>query len=229
MLKRILGLAALCATLLLTGCATVKPMTYSTDAPQAAANDKVVYLMTATIRNIYRPSYQPKLLVAHVEMPNAQSKEERINFKIDAEGSLENSTPEVGNTYLLRMELPPGEYKLVGLTCLNKSFPFIVNYLVPIHATVNQTVPGTYYLGHVEALLRERQGSEFRAGPPIPLVDQSIGGASGGSFDVVFSDRWTEDSELFVTHFPAMKDLKVASAPLPPFDRAYAQKWWEDH
>jgi len=229
MLKKILGWGALCATLLLTGCATVKPMSYSTDAPAAVANDKVVYLMTATIRNVYRPSFQPKLLVAHFETPDAQSKEERINFKIDPEGSLENSTPEVGNTYLLRMELPPGEYKLVGLTCLNKSFPFVVRYLVPIHATVKQTTPGAYYLGHVEALLRERQGSEFRAGPPIPLLDQSMGGASGGSFDVAFSDRWTEDSELFVTQFPAMKDLKVASAPLPPFDRAYAQKWWEDH
>nr|WP_198983603.1 hypothetical protein [Herbaspirillum sp. ASV7] len=228
MLKKMLTLGAMCAALLLTGCATVKPMAYSKDVA-TPADDKVVYLMTATFKNVYRTSFQPKLLVAHIEMPNAQSKEERINFKIDDEGKFENTTPEVGNTYLLRMELPPGQYKLVGMRCLNATFPVVTNYMVPIHATLNASKPGTVYLGHVEAVLRERQGNEFRAGPPVPLIDQAVGGASGGTFDVVFSDRWEEDAKLFITRFPAIKQVQVASMPLPPFDRAYAQKWWEEH
>jgi hypothetical protein len=229
MLKKILGMATLAATLLLTGCATVKPMAFSTEAAKPPAADKAVFLMTATFKNVYRTSFQPKLLVANVEKPVVQGSEDRLNFRIDTEGSFENTSPDKGNTYLLRMELPPGEYTLVGMTCLNKSFPILAQYFVPVHAKIVASAPGTYYLGHVDAVLRERQGNEFRAGAPIPLIDQAIGGGSGGTFDVAIFDRWTEDQPLFHSRFPAMKDLTVASAPLPPFDREYAQKWWEDH
>lgn len=228
MLKKLLMLGSLCAALLLSGCATVKPMSYSPEAGKPS-DGNVVYLMTATIRNVYRSSFQPKLLVAHVEMPDAQSKDERFNFKIDELGKLENSTAEVGNTYLLRMELPPGDYKLLALTCRNTAFPVIVTYQVPLHTRLNVTRPGTVYLGHVDAVLRERQGKEFRAGPVMPLVDQAVGGAAGGTFDIAFSNRWDEDKELFIERFPAIGDTKVDMAIMPPFDRAVAQKWWEDH
>lgn len=229
MLKKILGLAALAGALLLTGCATVKPMAYSTEAAKPPAADQSVYLMTATFKNVYRTSYQPKMLVAHIERPDAQGRDDRLNFRIDDQGKMENASPETGNTYLLRMELPPGEYTLVGVTCMNKSFPILATYFIPVHAKITVGAPGTYYLGHVDATLRERQGNEFRAGAVIPLVDQAVGGGAGGTFDISITDRWTDDQLLFQSRFPAMKDLTVASATLPPFDRAYAQKWWEDH
>lgn len=229
MLKKILGLAALAGTLLLTGCATVKPMAYSAKATEPPAADNAVLLMTTTFRNIYRTSYQPRMLVAHIEKPNVQGSDDRLNFRIDDLGKLESSSPEKGNTYLLRMELPPGEYTLVGVTCLNQSFPIIAQYFVPIHAKITVGAPGVYYLGNVHAVLRERQGNEFRAGAVIPLLDQAVGGGSGGTFDVSITDRWADDQLLFQSRFPAMKELTVASATLPPFDRAYAQKWWEEH
>ena len=106
---------------------------------------------------------------------------------------------------------------------------FRSTFFTPIHADLNVSKPGTYYLGHVEATVRERQGNEFKAGASVPLVDQSLVGASGGTFDVVISDAFDKDLKNFQATFPAMRSATVERAVLPPFDRARAQKWWEDH
>ena len=57
-------------TAALTGCATQLPMALSdTSAPKA---DKVTLLMSATIDNRYKASYQPELLVVNVEKGGAK-------------------------------------------------------------------------------------------------------------------------------------------------------------
>lgn len=88
---------------------------------------------------------------------------------------------------------------------------------------------GVFYLGQVNAVVRERQGNEFRAGPPIPLIDQAVIGASGGTFDIEIVDAQARDEALFRERFPALKDATIRKAMLPGFDRARAQKWWEEH
>lgn len=75
--------------------------------------------------------------------------------------------------------------------------------------------------------MRERQGNEFRAGPVIPLIDQGVAGASGGTFDIVVSDQWDTDQALFEKNFPALKGIEVRKSLVPAFDRAKAQKLWE--
>jgi len=77
--------------------------------------------------------------------------------------------------------------------------------------------------------VRERQGNEFKAGASIPLIDQAVVGASGGTFDVEISDQFATDEALFRDKFVALKDIEIRKAILPPFDRAKAQKWWEDN
>ena len=82
-----------------------------------------------------------------------------------------------------------------------------------------------YYLVHVTATVRERQGSEFRPGPMIPLLKQAIAGFSGGTFDVEISDRWDADQAEFRAKFPAFQTTKVQNAILAPFDRIKATKF----
>jgi len=94
---------------------------------------------------------------------------------------------------------------------------------------VNATTPGVYYLGHVDATVRERTGNEFKAGAPIPLIDQAVAGASSGTFDVAITDRWTQDESLFKNKYPALKKATINKSVLPAFDRDAAQKWWEAH
>lgn len=217
-------------TVLLSGCATPTKMAFSdpTD-PESQKITKPVFLMTATLRNKYVSVFQPKLLFTSVERAVVKGAADRLNFRVDDLGSIESRSIEAGNTYLIRMELEQGDYVLRGLTSLARSFPIQAMFFTPVHENIKSSNPGVFYLGHVEATVRERKDNEFKAGPSIPLIDQGVAGASSGTFDVVISDRWEEDEQKFRSRFPALKGVTVEKKLLPPFDRARAQKWWEEN
>ena len=107
------------------------------------------------------------------------------------------------------------------------SFPIHGSFFAPLHTTITVGEPGVYYLGHVNATVRERKGEEFKAGPSIPLIDQAIAGASGGTFDIDITDGFDKDEALFRAKFPALAGVKITKAILPAFDRAKAQAWWQ--
>lgn len=221
---------ALCIAfaLALTGCATPQNMALQNDSEVITEESKPILLMTATIKNIYKQSFQPKLLVVHVETPEADKAEERLNFKMDDKGKFETGNVVQGNHYYIRMQLEPGEYVVRGLTSIASSFPIHGFYFTPLHSTINVQNSGVYYLGHIDATVRERQGEEFKAGPSLPLIDQAIAGASTGSFDVEIKDNLEKDENLFKTKFPALKHVEIQKSILPEFDRETAQKWWEE-
>jgi hypothetical protein len=125
------------------------------------------------------------------------------------------------------MQLEQGEYVIRGLTGMASIFPINGFYFAPMHSKLQVTKPGIYYIGHVEASVRERQGDEFKAGPSIPLIDQAVAGASGGTFDIEISDQWEKDEPKFRARFPVLNNVAVQKAILGPFDRAKAQQWWE--
>jgi hypothetical protein len=229
MSRAITGLLLFMAAFL-SGCATRTMMAYSDESKTVVAPSSAVFLMTATIKNGYHDSFQPKLLVVNVETVGAKTKADRLNFTMDKQAKFkESDTPEEGNSYLLRMELPPGEYVIHGLTCIASRFPVNGIFFAPLHANVTSARPGVYYLGHVEADIRERSGTEFKAGPSLPLIDQAVAGASGGTFDIEISDRWGSDEPLFRGALPKLGTTVAQKAVLPPFDRPKAQDWWEKH
>lgn len=224
-----LGVLALVAATL-GACATPTKMAYSSDSRTPVKPSDAVFLMTATLKNTYHPSFEPRLLVVNVEKGGAQSKADRLNFTLDDKARFkEADSHEDGNTYLLRLQLPPGQYVIRGLTCLSPHFPIMGSFFAPLHETLDASAPGVFYLGHVEAIVRERNGSEFKAGPSIPLIDQAVAGASGGTFEVEVSDRWDTEESVFRSTFPQLGATPVHKAILKPFDRAYAQDWWEKH
>jgi hypothetical protein len=228
MLARTLALLLMAAVL--AGCATRTTMAYSDDAKTLIAPGDAVFLMSATIRNDYHPSFQPRLLVVHVEKAGAKDKADRLNFTLDAKARLsEADSHEAGNSYLLRTELPPGQYVLRGLTSLSPHFPVIGTFFAPLHENLDVTQPGVFYLGHIDATVRERQGEEFKAGASIPLIDQAVAGASGGTFDVAVSDHWATDEATFRSTFPQLGSADIRKSILSPFDRAFAQDWWQKH
>ena len=228
MMSRFLSCAVLAGAVLLTGCATRTKMAFGDDGAQADPA-KPVMLMTANFKNKYHPSFQPKLLVVHVERPGATEAKDRINFTMDDKARVETGNVDAGNTYLLRMELPPGKYQIVGMTSRSSVFPITGVYFAPLHVPLEVRDNGVFYIGHVNAVVRERQGNEFRAGPTLPLIDQAVIGASGGTFDVEIVDAQSADETLFRERFPALRNTVIRKAMLPPFDRAVAQKWWEEH
>lgn len=229
MMSRLLSCALVAGAALLAGCATPTRMAFGDDAQRAEAPANPVLLMTAHFKNNYRPAFQPRLLVVHVERPNATEAKDRINFTMDDKAQVEAKDDSEGRTYLLRKELPAGKYEIKGMTARGGIFPITGFYFAPLHVPLEVQASGVYYVGHVKATVRERQGNEFRAGPPIPLIDQAVIGASGGTFDMEIVDAQAADEVMFRTRFPALKDVPIRKAMLPAFDRAKAQKWWEEN
>lgn len=212
---------------LLVGCATPTDMALKNDTDQLRSDGKPLYLMTATIRNRYKERYQPKLLSVSVLRAGGTQSADRLNFRVDDKARAESDSPVTGSTYFVRMELEPGNYEIRGMTSLGRAFPVNGYFSTPLNSELKVGARGVYYLGHVEATVRERRGNEFAAGPTVPLIDQAVAGASTGSFDVVILDRFALDEAAFRARFPALRGATITKAILPPFDRAKAQRVWD--
>lgn len=229
MKNSLITLVAIPLAFVMSGCATRTPMAFQNDTDRLTEKSKPVYLMTATIKNTYKTSYQPKLLVVNVEKPDAKEAADRLNFTMDDKAKNETDSASTGNNYLLRLELDAGRYEIRGLTSMASSFPINGFFFTPLHTPLDVKEPGVFYLGHVKATVRERQGEEFKAGSTIPLIDQAVAGASGGTFDVEITDEFAADEAVFRSKFPALAGVTIKKTILPAFDRAKAQQWWETH
>lgn len=228
MLSKLIATTSLAVVLFLSGCATPTKMAFVEDTDQVSKT-KPTFLMTTTLRNSYRTSFQPKLIWVSVERVVVKGAEDRINFTMDKKAKNESDSAIEGSSYLLRMELEPGEYLIRGMNSFGRSFPINGFYFSPLHSKLTSVEPGVFYLGHVEATVRERKGEEFKAGPSIPLIDQAIAGASTGTFDIEISDQWEKDGAQFLAKFPVLRGVDIQKRILPVFDRAMAQKWWEEN
>ena len=202
-------------------------MAFENDSDVIASGNKPVFLMMATLKNGYKTSYQPKLLVVNVERKEVKDSNDRLNFTMDEKAKLETDTAKDGNSYLLRMELENGDYVIRGLTGFSGGFPVRGTFFAPLHAETKSTGAGIFYLGHVTATVRERKENEFKAGISIPLIDQAVTGFSGGTFDIVITDQLEKDGPVFKSKFAALRNVTIQKAILPSFDRAKAQQWWE--
>lgn len=214
---------------LLTGCANVSKMPLLSGADIVSPTGKPIFLASVTLKNSYRTRYQPELKYVYVSNDDGSADKTGTTFAMDSEGTYSGDNEDAPPTYLVRLEMDPGKYTLRGFMSVARGFPFIVSFYTPIHAPVTASKSGVYYLGAIDAVVRERQGDEFKAGPSIPLIDQAVGGASGGTFDVVISDNWSQDEPRFRKTFPALGKTEITKSVLPAFDRARAQQWWEAH
>ncbi|MGR6035524.1 MAG: hypothetical protein ACU4EQ_04745 [Candidatus Nitrosoglobus sp.] len=207
----------------LSGCATVNPMAVDKEARTVDITAKSIVLMTIDISRSDNSRYVPIPIVVKIEEPNAQSKQDRQNFKL---AKHTDAIEKDGHTiYMARMALEPGPYKLADISGQIKAFPFYGIFMVPLLLDFEVAPHSVTYIGRITAKLRPRQEGEFRAGPVIPLIDQAVTGMSSGTWDITVEDRAKEDISLFWTHYPALATMPVNSDPLPPFDRMAVQQW----
>lgn len=223
MLKRIMVVVAAVLVLLLSGCASNSKMAFSNDTDVISKTGKPIFLMSVTLKNSYK-NFQPKLSVVTVDRAVQVDGNPGYDFGIDDKAKNEIDTAEAGNSYLLRMELENGEYVIRGLTSSRFAVLIYTSFYTPLNLNLKSAGSGVFYVGHIEATIRERKDNEFRAGPQIPLIDQAVGGASGGTFDVVISDKWDSDKQKFPSEFPVLNTVEVKKSILPAFDRVKVQK-----
>lgn len=225
-MKRLLSYLFVCLAIFLTGCAGGVKMPLQDDAP-LSTTAKPVLLTSIDIKNKYKERYQPQILFVHV-FRVADGKEELIPFQMDSKGLHWGEEDEDPLKHYVRFELDPGEYRLQGAFAQARAFPVVAFFYVPMHMQFKVTPePKVTYLGAIEATVRERQGNEFRAGSVVPLIDQSVAGASGGTFEVAVADKYDADVKTFKKLFPAIQNVEINKSLLPAFDRQKAQTWWE--
>jgi hypothetical protein len=219
------SIAAALACCVVTGCATVNPMAFDKNSTTIDTKEKSVVLMTIDVSRSDGSRYVPEPFIVKLAKPGAQSKEDRQNFKLNKDTDTQQVN---GRTvYLARIALPPGDYKLMDVEGSANAFPIISLFAVPLNMDLKVKPNSVTYIGRVTAKLRERKDGEFRAGPLVPLIDQSVSGMSGGTWDVSVDNMSPQDLEQFKAAYPALKTVTVETSPLPPFDRAAAQRLWE--
>lgn len=227
MIKRLLSLVFVVSSLWLTGCASTNTMSFAQDSETVAELKTPVFLLTANVRNDYKPSYTPVLTTINVYRLNADNSKELLRFSLDEKAMVKVSKDQDPTAYLLRLPLQPGKYEVESIYGVAHSFPVVGSFFLPLRSPLQVEKSGVYYLGNVTGVVRERVGAEFRAGPVVPLLDQAFSGASGGTFEVAITDHWSSDEAVFKNAFPALKLAEVKKAILPAFDRKAYQEWWD--
>ncbi|WP_448251001.1 hypothetical protein [Ottowia oryzae] len=172
-------------------------------SPSEKVEDKkAVYLLMVTLENSYRPSFHPRLQTVVVDRRVGDKWEGNL-ISADLHGIVVVPGAAV-NSYAARLELEPGEYVLRRLNANGMVFPIQGTFEVPLYANLSVREPtGVFYLGNVRATVREAKDGELKAGPVIPLIDQAVAGASGGTFEVTITDAWRTDEAVFPKPVPS--------------------------
>ncbi|MDK2123356.1 hypothetical protein [Parachitinimonas caeni] len=207
----------------LVGCATTgKPDPL--DREGVMQNPKQpVYLLSMTLRNNVKPK-PPRVLEVEIEKENAtQDDIDHLIFKTDKRGVVRGK---VENTYYFRMEGEKGKYHVKSIRGEANYYPMICRFEVPLFMDIPSDKPGVYYLGHVDATVREAKGDEFRAGPLLPILDQMVCGFPDGTFEVKITDELASDKAKFLQMYPSLQNADIQTTLLPPHDRSRAQRWW---
>lgn len=226
MIKRMLAAASAALVLLLAaGCASIKPMPFKDASERLADKKNPIYLMTVTLENQLRKSFQPTLQSIVLVKKAGPDKWEPVTFTIDMEGRFVNESAVSGEGFAARMELEPGEYEIRLLHA--NSYAVLTNAIFQVPMASPLLVRegrGVFYLGNVRATMRARKSGDLVAGPSLPILGQEMAGVPGGSFDVVISDRQAADEAIFRAKFPALGSTPIRKAILPPPNRARVLK-----
>lgn len=216
--------ATICLLWLLTGCAThtkIEPQSKST----------TTFLLKVSVKNSHRPLCGGVgLKFPIVERAKGENKSIRFQAlrmmfdEFDASTSTES--------HLFLMELEPDDYVIRGFYASTASLTsfllpgFNGIFFVPLDAELKSSTPSVIYLGHVQAVLRERKDNELSAGKSHPwmLGGQQICGAVSGTFDVSISNQWDKDESNFRESFENLKDTPIEIEILPIPDKNKAQK-----
>jgi hypothetical protein len=219
------SIIAAIACYVVTGCATVNPMAFDKKSTAIDTKEKSIVLMSIDVSRADGSRFVPEPFVVKMGKPDPLGKEEPHNFKFnkDADSLQENSR----SIYLVRLALIGGEYKLYEVAGSASAFPINSLFVVPLNIDLKVKPGSVTYVGRMTAKLRDRVGNEFRAGPVLPLIDQSITGMSGGTWDVSIDNMAEQDIALFRATYPVLNNVTIETSPLPKFDRAAAQRLWD--
>jgi hypothetical protein len=180
-------------------------MTLDANKGNLAKVTKPVGIFTLRTENVYKPSFRPE--VKKITLVSSSSKAKTTfdtskPYKQEKKGYLE---------YLVSVDLAPGNYSIGNVEGGGSGFLISGHFSFPVKAHFD-LASGIAYLGHVTMTNRERKEGEERSGSIFPLLDQSVCGFSGGTFDITVTDRGETDIPDFIQAYPALKDANITKA-----------------
>lgn len=205
---------------LLGGCATIKPSALNQGIQSINISQESIALLSIKVSNKYKPSYQPKIMYVFV-WENGKDDNKKYSFKVeDPYKEIENEY----NEYLISFQLKSGKYKLRELFAQSGIFPVRGTFSMPIYSVFEIEANKIIYLGHIEASIKEKtKNDELRAGPVIPLIDQAVTGASGGTFVIEITDLFKNDIDLFKKQYPYLSSYNIENRTLPQWKKPTEQ------
>ena len=190
--------------IVLSGCAGTSPMALKSFTDKDDLNDTSIGMFTLRTANEYKPSFQPS--VASVEIVPSGSGKGR-KFKV---GKPYQRVKNEFYEYLVSVDLNPGTYSVGKVKGRSSMFPLIeASFQFPVDARFE--LP-THSL--IDMRNRKREKGELRSGKVTPLIDQATAGYSGGTFDVIITDRSAADIPAFLEEYPFLKDLSIETVTM---------------
>lgn len=201
-------LAAL-SVLLLSNCATFKPMALQFDAPPQGESTSSLCIFTLDTKNLIAPEYKPAAYNFQISDRDNVTVVEKYRFDKPVNAGDSRSG---ANKYLVSIQLKPGQYILSNVKggasnlLINGNFNFNTNVEIDIPE------PGIFYLGHMQMINRDKREGEPRSGPVLPLIDQAVTGFSKGTFDIKVTDDSDADIQQFIQTYPWLRNKPIDKA-----------------
>lgn len=209
-----LKVTALVSTLVLGGCATMKDAPISSKATSIDTTKESIAFMTLKVANQKNVSYQPDMKLAYVS-ENKTGDKKKYSFRI------EEPTHKVDylyNEYVVSISVQPGEYVLRNLYGQSGFFPVMGSFDIPMYKKISIPENQVIYLGHIDATVVDRTSDgQLRAGAILPLIDQAVVGASGGTFRIDIQDKFNVDTAYIRDKYPAFKAVNIQNMTLSPW------------
>jgi hypothetical protein len=208
---------------LLVGCSTLLVGCAAADGPYPSSynpSQQSAVTMTAQIRNVYKPGFQPTGLQAVIFPAGASrtgggfGQDPREGYRHKA--TIVQRVPDNSTEFVLFVPLSAGEYVFTEIIGQSLNLPINGTFVIPLEYSFRVPAQRIVYLGRLEAVNRERRSDqERRAGPVMPLLDQSTSGFSGGTFDITIRDNSEEDLRALLAKLKASRDAIQVSVVQP--------------
>ena len=207
------------AGLFVSGCASSSPMALNEGKGKLnpGATDAIVLLTVKVSKETNRDA-QPCLVSVWVARKNPEKSHSVDHYYIVGKPTVDVSKQY--NEYIVSIRIPGGKLFMSSLYTQNSSFWLGVSQgYVPLNMNVNVEPGHVYYMGSIEANIRERLDGEVRAGPLFPLATQAASGYSNGTWDVAILDNYEKHMTMIKNLYPAVAEVIVEKRILPVWVR----------
>ena len=147
---------------LLVGCNAARKVNLTKQSESINLSENSIVLISLELTRSSPSRFIPLPIIVKLTKINAENKEETINVAVDKDAG--EAVNQSGNSFLIRIELPPGHYQLHSVVGRASAFPLNGFFNIPFLLETDLPANSVVYLGKIHANLRPRVGDEFRAG-----------------------------------------------------------------